>query len=1157
MKNKTNKQPVAILFLVFLFTVSTQSHALGAGEFSLTVGTTKSTATAGKTVTGDVDPTDLTGLLRDGRWLQQLRSDHPRMFFNQDMLPRLRERVKGELKEVFEKTRKQVESLPDDAPFIIREDRFNKQPDGILKAKSASQFGSSAVIYNGADQAVQAALLYLITEDKRYLEISKKYLKLAAKVFNWSAELGMWVDWTTNTRINALVAYDWIYNGLSQQERKELLTPLLEFIKKEQPDGGFTFRRTIGAYNNGNYGATALQWFAGLAAYGDGIDDPLADKMLKAGARLFVHMMDYRDEISAGSGLLSTPTVTYSFSVYPHATFHFLHTWQSAFGEDISSRWTQMLDYPNWFDWAAIRITDDNKMLFHGVGDLAHTDNLAGIGEMYTNLAQTIHFYGDQFPDKIANTYRILSRFPEKHRIIRQNYFPFLPFILSDFDPSKIPASQGNRHANPSRNKQTMAAPYFFNSNFGLLFMRSGQGADDTYASFRFGSSSTTHQHYDELSFIIYKHNFLALDAGSRTSTAHHHNFAAQSVAHNTILIHEAKEAMPYFWRPWGFEKDDQTYYNHGGQAYKDKAKQIALHSTDDFVYAAGDATASYSEVKSNEVVRQFVYVKPDIFVVYDRVESAKPDQGKEFLLHLQNKPQQLDPQTWKADHGGRLFIRTLLPEQSNTNVVGGSGKEFQASGRNWELPGGDNWDEKYQLTGKWRMEISPAQSTKRTAFLHVLQASDTRQEQMIQTRYSREGNYDMVKFTDPEGTNWELRFNSEGQVGLSIRQTTADGEVKFKDPLPNVIEPQIASIPAGQKIDISQYFTPPPEFQGKFGDYRNVLQFYDGRQVKTKDDWAERRKEIRDRWMELMGEWPAVITDQQLEIVSSTKREDFTQYKVRFKWLPNESTEGYLLVPDDNVPGKNPTTGKRPAVISVFYEPETAIGQGRDVPHFDFAYQLTKRGFVSLSIGTTEATKAKTYSLYYPSIENAEVEPLSMLGYAAANALEALAKRPEVDGSKIGIIGLSFGGKWSMFASTLYDKFAAAVWSDPGIVFDESRIAVNYWEPWYLGYHPKPWRKRALITEDNPAQGLYPELVKNGYDLHELHALMAPRPFLVSGGSEDPPERWIPLNSTIAVNKLLGYDDRVGMTNRPTHRPDKEANDIAYAFFEKFLMTH
>ena len=128
------------------------------------------------------------------------------------------------------------------------------------------------------------------------------------------------------------------------------------------------------------------------------------------------------------------------------------------------------------------------------------------------------------------------------------------------------------------------------------------------------------------------------------------------------------------------------------------------------------------------------------------------------------------------------------------------------------------------------------------------------------------------------------------------------------------------------------------------------------------------------------------------------------------------------------------------------------------------------------------------------------------------------------------------------------------AVWSDPGIVFDESRIAVNYWEPWYLGYHSKPWRKRGLITAENRARGLYPKLVKEGYDLHELHALMAPRHFLVSAGSEDPVERWVPLNHSIKVNRLLGYENRVAMTNRPSHSPNPESNEQAYLFLEYFL---
>ena len=92
------------------------------------------------------------------------------------------------------------------------------------------------------------------------------------------------------------------------------------------------------------------------------------------------------------------------------------------------------------------------------------------------------------------------------------------------------------------------------------------------------------------------------------------------------------------------------------------------------------------------------------------------------------------------------------------------------------------------------------------------------------------------------------------------------------------------------------------------------------------------------------------------------------------------------------------------------------------------------------------------------------------------------------------------------------------------------------------------------MITPENPAYGLYPKLVAEGYDLHELHALMAPRPFLVSGGEEDPPRRWIPLNHTVRVNDLLGARNRVAMTNRPTHAPNSESNEVAFLFFEYFL---
>jgi len=150
--------------------------------------------------------------------------------------------------------------------------------------------------------------------------------------------------------------------------------------------------------------------------------------------------------------------------------------------------------------------------------------------------------------------------------------------------------------------------------------------------------------------------------------------------------------------------------------------------------------------------------------------------------------------------------------------------------------------------------------------------------------------------------------------------------------------------------------------------------------------------------------------------------------------------------------------------------------------------------------------------------------------------------------------VGHSFGGKWALFASCLYEKFACGVWSDPGIVFDEKRGNVNYWEPWYLGWEPQRQRKPGVPTETNPRTGPYKQLFEAGHDLHELHALMAPRPFLVSGGAEDRPERWKALNHSIAVNRLLGRENRVAMTNCPAHSPTEESNEQIYLFFEYFL---
>ena len=207
----------------------------------------------------------------------------------------------------------------------------------------------------------------------------------------------------------------------------------------------------------------------------------------------------------------------------------------------------------------------------------------------------------------------------------------------------------------------------------------------------------------------------------------------------------------------------------------------------------------------------------------------------------------------------------------------------------------------------------------------------------------------------------------------------------------------------------------------------------------------------------------------------------------------------------------------------------------------------MARRGFVALSFGSDPNT-------YYPNKQHAQLQPLSYDAFMAANLYNALATLPAVDPRRVGITGFSYGGKWAMFASCLDERFASAVWIDPDVVFDETRSFANYWEPWYLGYQPDKERKPGLVTAQSPRTGAYKQLVEAGHDLVELHALMAPRPFLLSGGSEDGLARWRALNHTVAVNKLLGYENRVAMTTRPTHAPTARDNEIMAAFFEYFL---
>ena len=93
---------------------------------------------------------------------------------------------------------------------------------------------------------------------------------------------------------------------------------------------------------------------------------------------------------------------------------------------------------------------------------------------------------------------------------------------------------------------------------------------------------------------------------------------------------------------------------------------------------------------------------------------------------------------------------------------------------------------------------------------------------------------------------------------------------------------------------------------------------------------------------------------------------------------MPNEKTDGYLLVPDGE--------GFAPAVISVYYEPENAAGIS-EKPFRDFAHQLVKRGYVTLSIETREASRAGHTPKRWEALNHA-VQVNKVLGFTVRIAM-------------------------------------------------------------------------------------------------------------------------------------------------------------------------
>ncbi|MFI5381346.1 MAG: heparinase II/III family protein [Tepidisphaerales bacterium] len=432
----------------------------------------------------------------------------------------------------------------------------------------------------------------------------------------------------------------------------------------------------------------------------------------------------------------------------------------------------------------------------------------------------------------------------------------------------------------------------------GHVIMRSDWSEDATFATFRCGrfgeiDGGWGRNNADNLSFTIRKRGPLAIDSGpvhgqnttvlkflgegSDSSVPAIGNYGRQTIAHNSITIGDGEythrdwqgkpvsvvrtggQSVPQardWWTRWGFSDAQRDFMQGRITAYR-------THPMYD--YACGDARFSYPpEWGVQEITRQFVYLKPDIFVIYDRLGLADQARTPCWMLHTLRQPKasgdekslspaEIGPQflwngTERIPHpspGGHigmggdgftvesgspgkpgrgwLAVRTLAPAEVDCQrkKIGGKGHDFEVAGVQYALA-----DEGYKMADDpyavgstigllgWRVELRPNAASKNVEFLHVMQVGVEGQPADALRGATHQATAQAHVISIRHGNNaFTLTLSRTGRRGgsIAVKGPPAD----LNQPLPETVE------------DHWRYFSDDPNFKTWMTDprYRAVIE--------------------------------------------------------------------------------------------------------------------------------------------------------------------------------------------------------------------------------------------------------------------------------------------------------------------------------------------
>lgn len=332
-----------------------------------------------------------------------------------------------------------------------------------------------------------------------------------------------------------------------------------------------------------------------------------------------------------------------------------------------------------------------------------------------------------------------------------------------------------------------------------VAVMRSGWGADDAFVWVSCGDYFGAHGHDEAGAFQVFRHAILSGSDGTYDSfdSVHWDDYYSQHSVHaNTIAVYQPGEFFPNTQtlngsasvndggqRPLRRLKDGTACNDPTLADYLKNKTSCSYYETGNLEvfehatchdYVACDVTQAYGNpmvttdgntAKVDQVNRQFVYLRPDLLVVFDRVDALDPSYEKRFILHAINAPAIAGSTATIVNGMGKLVAQTLLPASPKMNVV----TNFTVDGTPYPPTTTD------VESGGTRVEIVPTTQEKQDYFLNVLQmteASDTAPPTATMTQDATTATANIAY----KGATFTLTFDKSGPMGGHITAKEADG---------------------------------------------------------------------------------------------------------------------------------------------------------------------------------------------------------------------------------------------------------------------------------------------------------------------------------------------------------------------------------------------